>query len=165
MPVQTRSQTRSQTALTKATIPQEPLPRNAKGYPSVGGLTIQKKNRQFGTIHSYGKGKMIDSYGCVYEGDWINDLKHGKGKITYTHGSCYEGEWKNNFKHGKGVLTNTNGSCYEGEWKNDFKHGKGKMIDSYGRVYEGDWFNNKLISIDRIGTTKDFVMPPLSLQK
>ena len=127
MPVQTRSQTK----LAKATIPQEPLPRNAKGYPSVGGLTIQKKNRQFGTMRSYGsiyegemisrkkdgKGKMIDRYGSVYEGDWVNDLKHGKGKITHTDGTYYEGEWKNDLKHGKGVLTNANGSYYEVEWK------------------------------------------------
>ena len=146
MPVQTRSQT----ALAKATNPQESLPRNAKGYPSVGGLTIQKKNRLYRIMRSYGsiyegemisrkkdgKGIMIDSYGSVYEGDWINDLKHGKGKITHTDGTYYEGEWKNNFKHGKGKNTYTNGSYYEGEWK-----------------------NNILISIDRIGTTKDCEMP------
>ena len=154
MPVQTRSQTK----LAKSTIPQEPLPRNAKGYPSVGGLTIQKKNRQFGTIRSYGS---------IYEGEMISRKKDGKGKMIDSYGSVYEGDWVNDLKHGKGKITHTDGSYYEGEWKNDFKHGKGKKTNANCVYFEGEWFNNNLISIDRIGTTKDFEMPPdlLALQK
>jgi len=85
MPVQTRSQT----ALTKATIPQEPLPRNAKGYPSVGGLTIQKKNRHFGTIHSYGS---------IYEGEMISRKKDGKGKMI---DSCLKPKQKEKQENGE----------------------------------------------------------------
>jgi len=31
--------------------------------------------------------------GKIYEGEFMNDLKHGKGKLVTTEGKVYEGTW------------------------------------------------------------------------
>jgi hypothetical protein len=45
---------------------------------------------------------MIFKNGELYEGDYVNDLKHGFGKYTFSDGKIYEGEWKNGNWDGKG---------------------------------------------------------------
>ena len=40
----------------------------------------------------------------VYEGDWLNDLRHGHGKYTWPNAIVYNGEWKNDSQDGKGQL-------------------------------------------------------------
>ena len=41
-----------------------------------------------------------------YEGEWLNDKQHGNGKLLESNGSYYQGEFKNGFKDGKGQYTN-----------------------------------------------------------
>ena len=31
--------------------------------------------------------------GDVYEGEYLNDLRHGKGKLTHANGIVYDGAW------------------------------------------------------------------------
>eukprot|EP00455_Lapot_gusevi_P036954 TRINITY_DN4120_c0_g2_i1.p1 TRINITY_DN4120_c0_g2~~TRINITY_DN4120_c0_g2_i1.p1 ORF type:complete len:248 (+),score=21.90 TRINITY_DN4120_c0_g2_i1:84-746(+) len=61
----------------------------------------------------------------VYEGDWVNGVKHGVGQITYPDSSSYHGEWSENKKHGQGVYRYVNGDIYEGGWLSGLKHGPG----------------------------------------
>ena len=73
-----------------------------------------------------GQGKMYYTDGSIYEGGFINNIKHGFG--TYI--------WKS--KEGQGKL------YYVGEFKNDVMDGKGKLV-SGNNVMEGIWKNGKFI--------------------
>jgi len=46
--------------------------------------------------------KYTDGTGIIYEGGWVDGLKHGKGTVTYENGDKYEGEWIRGKKQGKG---------------------------------------------------------------
>lgn len=37
----------------------------------------------------------------MYDGDFVNGLRHGFGTFYYANGAKYEGGWKDNMKHGK----------------------------------------------------------------
>ena len=41
-----------------------------------------------------GRGKLIWKDGSIYEGNWVNDMKHGYGIMKYENGDIYKGEWK-----------------------------------------------------------------------
>ena len=43
-----------------------------------------------------GYGRLINSQGDVYEGDWKNDMADGYGVFRNIEGYKYEGEWKQN---------------------------------------------------------------------
>ena len=43
--------------------------------------------------------------------------------MTYANGDVYEGHFLNGLKHGSGVKTNDDGSIYKGEYKDDKPHG------------------------------------------
>lgn len=40
----------------------------------------------------------------MYDGDFVNGLRHGFGTFYYANGAKYEGGWKDNMKHGKVIL-------------------------------------------------------------
>ena len=46
----------------------------------------------------------------MYEGEWLNDLKHGKGAMTFANGDTYDGEWEEGKYHGQGVFVYDDGS-------------------------------------------------------
>lgn len=43
----------------------------------------------------HGAGKLINSEGDIYQGQWRNGLMHGNFKITFNSGNVFEGEFKN----------------------------------------------------------------------
>jgi len=51
-----------------------------------------------------GKGKVISVNG-TYLGGIVKGMKSGKGIYEYNNGNIYDGEWLNNLKHGEGKLT------------------------------------------------------------
>jgi hypothetical protein len=55
---------------------------------------------------------------------------HGRGRLIQTDGEVYEGEWSEGLKHGHGRLTDTRGVFYSGEFSEGKKHGHhlGKML-------------------------------------
>ncbi|ESO83241.1 hypothetical protein LOTGIDRAFT_176258, partial [Lottia gigantea] len=55
----------------------------------------------------------------MYDGEFVNGLRHGFGSFRYANGALYEGYWKNNMKHGKGKFTFKNGRIYEGVFEKD----------------------------------------------
>ena len=61
-------------------------------------------------------GTMIYEDGSVYDGEWLNDLRHGPGRCTWPNGIVYNGEWKNDKQDGKGQLEIPSAECkYDGE--------------------------------------------------
>ena len=42
-----------------------------------------------------GFGKYSYSDGKIYEGEFVNDIKHGKGKMTFPDGTIHEGNFVN----------------------------------------------------------------------
>jgi hypothetical protein len=69
----------------------------------------------------HGKGTMTSSDGCLYVGEFKNDIMDGQGTCTFPDGGKYVGEWRNDKFHGKGTLT-MNDSTYVGEFDNGNIH-------------------------------------------
>lgn len=78
-----------------------------------------------------GKGiwrKGIADSASIYEGDFVNDMKHGKGIYKWGNsGNTYKGDYNKNKRHGYGTFIWLDGTIYEGYWTNDKMHGKGKI--------------------------------------
>lgn len=47
---------------------------------------------------AHGTGKMVQSDGTIYEGEWFEDKQHGKGIETWPDGSKYSGEYDKGLK-------------------------------------------------------------------
>ena len=63
---------------------------------------------------------MIYSNGDVYEGIWLNDLKHGYGVLEKKSGDKYYGYWVEDKKEGSGYFYySSTGKIYLGEWHED----------------------------------------------
>jgi hypothetical protein len=63
---------------------------------------------------------MIYANGDVYEGAWVNDLKHGYGILEKKSGDKYYGYWNEGFKEGQGYYYYyQKGKIYMGEWHED----------------------------------------------
>ena len=48
---------------------------------------------------------MYYANGDIYEGEWLDDMRHGKGMLRLANTNRYEGEWKNNKMCGNGIFT------------------------------------------------------------
>lgn len=59
-----------------------------------------------------GQGKLYSTF--VYEGGWLNGMRHGQGKEQWTDGATYEGNYEYNCKNGNGKFTFPDGSFYIG---------------------------------------------------
>jgi hypothetical protein len=64
-----------------------------------------------------GRGKFIDQYGQVYEGDYVKGKRQKKKKIIHTDGGSYEGEWAKDTLNGKGKLILSDGTIIQGTFK------------------------------------------------
>jgi hypothetical protein len=97
------------------------------------------------TGYRHGRGYMSYKNGCIYIGQFVNDMRHGQGKCKYPNNlGYYTGQWYKNVKFGVGTMTYANGNVYVGEWSNDRHHGKGKLTMKGGtQLYEGDFVHNK----------------------
>ena len=41
----------------------------------------------------------------MYDGEFVNGLRHGFGRFQYANGALYTGQWKGDMKHGKVLYT------------------------------------------------------------
>jgi len=80
-----------------------------------------------------GKGKMRYRSGESYNGDWKGGKRDGIGKHKKPSPQIkggfdvYEGHYMDNVRHGQGVTTHANNTVYRGEYKFDRKDGKGSI--------------------------------------
>lgn len=83
----------------------------------------------------------------VYEGEFLDNMRHGEGMLRMFSGDLYVGEHERNMFHGVGTYTYTPftneegqyivGKKYEGQWQNGKFHGKGIFVLGTGGVYSG----------------------------
>ena len=45
----------------------------------------------------------------MYEGEYMDDMKHGTGKYMWANGSVYDGMFQYDKKHGVGTVLHENG--------------------------------------------------------
>ncbi len=116
-----------------------------------------------------GYGKIVYNDGCIFKGNFKDDLFDGFGKYTcklynyegeYVCGKkCgkgkesnlvkntqYEGDFKDDKKNGFGEEKSSDGTIYRGEFKDDLKHGKGTLILDGIKTwaYKGEFKNDKI---------------------
>jgi hypothetical protein len=66
--------------------------------------------------------------GDIYFGQHNEWAKEGQGKMIYFNGSVYEGGWLNDLKHFKGkMIDSSTGDVFSGEYLDGKRNGKGKM--------------------------------------
>ena len=102
-----------------------------------------------------GKGKLINSEGDVYVGEWVDGLMHGKFSVTLNSGNLFEGEFQRGQQTGYGVkyFVNSN-EKYSGMWVNGSMTGYGKFQFSTpdNKVYIGQFYNGDLYGFGQIIT-------------
>lgn len=84
---------------------------------------------------------MIYFNGSIYEGGWLNDLKHFKGKmIDSTTGDVFSGDYLDGKRNGKGKMYyHQKQEIYDGDWSNDRRQGEGLILNKQGVVSSGDF--------------------------
>jgi uncharacterized protein (TIGR02145 family) len=109
-----------------------------------GGPVI--KTHYEGPIKNYephGIGKLKDSDGTIYEGEFSEGYYNGMGVLTMS-GDKYEGTFiDGTFVNGK--ITYKNRNIYEGECINYQPTGKGKMTLASGKVMQGNFENGEYV--------------------
>ncbi|KAL9651759.1 hypothetical protein ABK040_014015 [Willaertia magna] len=86
----------------------------------------------------------------VYEGEFEQDVVNGKGKMIWSNGCSYEGNFVKGKMEGFGVYTFPDKiTKYEGEWVNNRMHGKGRYTSPDGIVWIGYFYNGKGEQLER----------------
>lgn len=100
-----------------------------------------------------GEGIGLWNTGSIYEGKWVDNLRHGEGKFEWADGERYEGEYSYDKRNGKGIYFWKNGDKYEGSWKDDRRNGYGIVYDREGNIkLKGEWKDDILVQPDKEGS-------------
>ena len=86
-------------------------------------LVTDKAETKNTSVDYTGKGKATYPNGDVYEGEFVNGLRHGPGG-TYTYGGGAPAAPADGGEEGAPAVTK---EVYVGEWKDNLKHGIGKQ--------------------------------------
>jgi len=101
----------------------------------------------------YKTGKRTYANYDVYEGEFVDGLRHGSGQMMmFASKDIYTGEFHENLFHGYGVYTwgpfyddnkkKITSKRYEGGFKDGLRHGKGVLILGNGDSYAGEFERN-----------------------
>jgi hypothetical protein len=139
-------------------------PLHAEEHP--GAVSCYKGEVVDGRFH--GKGYQKDCAGCIYEGAFEYGASNGYGVCTWPTGWVYQGEWMNDLRHGQGRCfqrirrrrhneddedesdsdddddDTSIGEEYSGEWQEDMWNGTGTLRFAGGDVYHGQFFRDKM---------------------
>jgi hypothetical protein len=110
----------------------------------VGKILYPNGDIYFGQHKGFsreGQGKLIDSKGSMFEGNWEQDRRNGKGRfVDGVTGDVYIGEYIENKRSIKGrQLYKALGQIYDGEWSNDKRQGEGTILNEAGEIMSGDF--------------------------
>ena len=82
----------------------------------------------------------------MYEGQFVNGMKHGFGKINYNSSDIYRGTFCEGAKEGTGTeYLGLEDEYYEGEFKNNQREGHGKCLNHKLELRDGQWKRNKFM--------------------
>jgi hypothetical protein len=98
----------------------------------------------------YRKGRKVYANRDVYNGEFLDGMRHGEGNYGFHNGDRYVGEFERDRFHGEGVyswapfvndMTGERfvGKRYDGQWKDGKKHGTGLFLLGNGTVYTGEF--------------------------
>ncbi|KAL4463066.1 hypothetical protein ABPG74_007067 [Tetrahymena malaccensis] len=90
----------------------------------------------------HGKGDEVIQGKYLFSGDFLYGKKHGNGEIKFVDGTIYVGEFKEGEITGEGQFIYPNGEKYVGCVKDGQKYGKGSYVWPDGRNYDGTYMNN-----------------------
>ncbi|TNV84318.1 hypothetical protein FGO68_gene2762 [Halteria grandinella] len=116
-----------------------------KGAPTMGKQLIMIVEENLWEIYEgqldarfarTGTGRIENSTGATYQGEWKDHRMNGYGKHTWPDGAVYEGQWKDDLKHGQGRMTFINGHYEDGYYENDQPIGVHKMFSKEGKLLE-----------------------------
>ena len=107
--------------------------------------------------------------GSVYEGDFVNGLRHGTGSITLPNGDFCHGEFTRDELNGNvrftfasdgrvyegkadfgrldgpAIINFKDGSYYDGEIKNAMPNGTGTLYKKNGEEITAEWKNGEIV--------------------
>jgi hypothetical protein len=110
--------------------------------------TIRKPttNNSSGTSSTYQSKTYAN--GDSYYGQLSNGKRSGFGTYYFKNtGNMYEGYFVDDLRHGSGKFTFKNGNYFIGNYKNDKRDGPGKEYSSAGAILlDGVWSNGTVIS-------------------
>ena len=86
----------------------------------------------------------------IYDGEFLDGMKHGKGQLAIYCGDVYVGEFEYNTFAGQGLYQWTSytdpltgqfiaGKRYDGDWNNGKMHGRGIFVLGQGDTYSGEF--------------------------
>lgn len=96
-----------------------------------------------------GRGRVYEQEKLIYEGGWSKLKFHGEG-ILYEEDGVYEGTFVNGLKHGIGKKKFSSGRYYMGGWIEGYQSGYGECIYEDGKHYIGQFYKN---TINGLGKT------------
>lgn len=65
--------------------------------------------------------------GSFYTGQFVSNEMTGLGRMQQTNGNVYQGEWHQGKANGHGVFEDTQqNATYDGDWVDDLQHGFGR---------------------------------------
>ncbi|CAD8188777.1 unnamed protein product [Paramecium pentaurelia] len=120
--------------------------RSSSKTPSVG--KFKKSNITIREDVQNGRGRKMYENGFVYDGDWVDGMRHGNGTLKdFNQNIVYQGQWQNDQFSGRGRFINQDYqeddfkllnfkqfklvqhqfTSYEGEFRNGQFHGQGMM--------------------------------------
>lgn len=125
---------------------------NGLGIKVQGAYNLQKRLKDISFDYFFGKWKrgIPQNYGIkkekgeVYEGEFLNGVKHGYGRFENTdalNGFIYVGEFRDDFMNGFGKIE-AGDYTYIGNWKKGHRNGLGFYKSSSGS-YFGLWATDK----------------------
>lgn len=128
--------------------PTKTIPETLELLPHKSGKMISKDGSLYEGEFFMGKkqgiGRLIDSGGECYYGNWIEDLAQGEGIYYFLDGSLYVGEFINGKFGGEGTEIWTDGSRFKGNFLDSLKHGFGKFKWNNGSMYEGNFVKGEI---------------------
>lgn len=91
----------------------------------------------------------IASTGETLTGEWVDDMLTGPGKSVRDDGTVYEGDFLDGVRHGFGTLTPGGDSAgrYEGAWVAGRRHGRGRIELPDGSTVVGQFDQGALVRV------------------
>jgi hypothetical protein len=91
----------------------------------------------------HGEGTYYWTSGEKHKGTFVNDECTGPGIRSFPDGNVYDGSHLAYLKHGEGTYTFSDGTKYIGSYVDDKCHGQGINIFASGETYEGSFSHGK----------------------